>query len=365
MTEGTRDESLSRLLPGTHYSPNVSDGINARTAVPVSIASLLPGVSLRIRGENSEHIELLAASEAPLPPILVHRDTMQVIDGMHRLRAALLRGQDTIKVRFFDGSQADAFVHAVKANTEHGLPLTLAEREAAAARIVVSHPRCSDRWIASITGLAVGTVALIRGRVSPDDGQTTARIGRDGRVRPVDPEVGRRLAGDAITRYPGASLRAIARMAGISPTTVRDVKARMLQGEDQVAPRKPGRQNGRRGGAAETSASQRDQSRAERDPLRSAGTLLEMLRRDPSLRLTESGRSLLRWLEWRIGHPDRWKELADSAPPHCAYLIAELARSCAAEWLTVAEHLEERVSAEVQLSSRSFSSVSVSRENSA
>lgn len=361
MKDDTRDESLNRSIPGTHYSPNVPDGVIVGTPVTVSIASLLPGVSLRIRGENSEHIELLAACEAPLPPILVHRSTMRVIDGMHRLRAALLRGQNTIKVRFFDGSEADAFVYAVKANTEHGLLLTRAEREAAAARIVISHPRCSDRWIAGITGLAVGTVGLIRLRVSPDDGQMTARIGRDGRVRPVDPEVGRRLAVDAIARYPEASLRAIARMAGISPTTVRDVKQRMLRGEDQVALGQPGRQNRRRASSAQTS--QRDQPGAARDPLRSAASLLEMLRRDPSLRLAESGRSLLRWLEWRIGHPDRWKELADSAPPHCAYLIAELARSCAAEWLTVAKHLEERVSAEVQLSNCGFRSGPANRKN--
>jgi hypothetical protein len=35
-----------------------------------------------------------------LPPILVHRATNRIIDGMHRLEAAKLRGDETISVRF-------------------------------------------------------------------------------------------------------------------------------------------------------------------------------------------------------------------------------------------------------------------------
>ncbi|MFC7729983.1 hypothetical protein [Actinomadura keratinilytica] len=69
-----------------------------------------------------------------LPPILVHRRTMRVVDGMHRLRAARLQGRCEIGVRFVDGPDADVFVAAVRANIGHGLPLSLADREAAAAR---------------------------------------------------------------------------------------------------------------------------------------------------------------------------------------------------------------------------------------
>lgn len=92
---------------------------------------------------------------------------MRIIDGAHRVRAAQLRGRSHIEARFFDGSAADAFVLAVESNISHGLALTLAERSAAAERILASHPHWSDRAIASSTGLSAHTVASLR-RTAPD-----------------------------------------------------------------------------------------------------------------------------------------------------------------------------------------------------
>ncbi len=82
---------------------------------------------------------------------------MRVIDGTHRLRAAILNGHEEIGVLFFDGTDDDAFVAAVRANVVHGLPLALADREAAATRIIKSHPQWSDRAIAEAAGLAAQT----------------------------------------------------------------------------------------------------------------------------------------------------------------------------------------------------------------
>jgi len=129
-------------------------------------ADRLSRMSPRIHEENAEHVELLVAAGTAVPPIIVHRPTMRVIDGLHRLRAAQRCGRRTIGVRFFDGDEAAAFVLAVTANAGHGLPLSLADRKRAAARIVGCYPRWSDRKIASITGLAPGTVAGIRLSVS-------------------------------------------------------------------------------------------------------------------------------------------------------------------------------------------------------
>src|SRR6266571_447533 len=89
--------------------------------VPVGL--LLAGDSPRLKGENAQHIRMLANSEVSLPAILVHRETMRVVDGMHRLRATLMKGQETIEVQFFEGSEDEAFIRAIAANTEHGLPL--------------------------------------------------------------------------------------------------------------------------------------------------------------------------------------------------------------------------------------------------
>jgi ParB/Sulfiredoxin domain len=306
----------------------------------VRIDSLVAGDSPRIDGEVSQHIELLAAIDGPLPPILVHRSTRRVIDGMHRLQAAQLRGQQTIEVRFFDGTEEEAFVSAVKANTEHGLPLTRVDREAAAARIVTSHPRCSDRWLAAITGLAASTVAVIRRRAIPDDHRDIARIGRDGRVRPINSAEARRVASDVIARNPQASLREVAKIAGISPTTVRDVRERMRRGDDPIPPREllgrgrpkpPGTPAPRPGRRPLPASAPRDRD-----------SLLQQLRKDPSVRFTDSGRALLRWLELTAGDTSLRRDLIDAAPPHCLYIIAELARRCGQAWLDLAEELESQ-----------------------
>jgi hypothetical protein len=361
-----------RLRTGKADGDNDASG----DAALMPVQSLGRGYSPRLHGESAEHVNLLVASSTKLPPITVHRETMRVIDGMHRLRAAQQRGDECIEVKFFDGSEAEAFIGAVRANIDHGLPLTLADREAATARIIVSHPQCSDRWIATVTGLAAGTVGAIRRR--DDNGQVTARIGRDGRVRPVDSHRGRRIACDEIRRNPEASLREIARVAGISPATVRDVRERMRRGDDPVSPRRPsthqaqhGRGGNSRDGAGED-AHRRDEGdaagrpddgrdRAARGPgswapgldhqsgpargtLRAPAALLGNLRKDPSLRFTDSGRALLRWLEARASGPGQVESLVNAAPEHCSYLVAELARSCAQEWLELARALDDRIS---------------------
>lgn len=89
-------------------------------AVRVAIKELSPGYSPRVQGEDTEHIRILATTEDDLPAIVVHRPTMRVVDGMHRMRAAIERGESEILVEYFDGSEEDAFVRAVRDNLRHG-----------------------------------------------------------------------------------------------------------------------------------------------------------------------------------------------------------------------------------------------------
>lgn len=307
----------------------------------VPIRLLLPADSPRQVGEDAAHIRVLAESDAVLPPILVHRATMRVIDGMHRVAAARLRGYDTIEVTFFDGSEAEAFVLAVKANVTHGLPLSRPDREAAAARIIASRPRWSDRAIAAATGLAATTVATIRRRTITDDQQADVRIGRDGRVRPVDGAEGRRLASLVIAARPDTSLREIARAAGISPATARDVRDRMHRGDDPVPPKLRVRRTRSELPRRRVETPPRTPSREEREPT----SVLENLRQDPSLRFAESGRALLRWLAGHSIDPDDWRAFVEATPPHCANIVAGLARSYAKEWLDFASELDQQVRA--------------------
>ncbi|GIH05669.1 hypothetical protein Rhe02_37360 [Rhizocola hellebori] len=301
--------------------------------VPISL--LQPGYTPRLAGEDLVHAAALADCEADLPPILVHRPTMKVIDGMHRLRAAQLRGRTEIEVRFFRGPEEAAFVLAVQANTTHGLPLSLSDREAAAGRILRSHPHWSDRAIASATGLAARTVSAIRSRLDESVPQVTMRLGRDGRVRPLNAVEGRLRAHALIQQHPQATLREIAKASGVSLGTARDVRQRVRQGMDPL----PGRHQQDQRGPAKRAAA----ARPEQSPDCSA--VLQNLRKDPSLRFTDSGRSLLRLLDSGVSAVRDCRDAIDAIPPHALYHIMELARGAAAEWLDLAERLHERTEA--------------------
>lgn len=300
----------------------------------IPISSLVLTGSPRLQGEDESHVRTLAESQLRLPPIVVHRSTMRVLDGMHRLRAALLHGDTTIEGRFYDGSEQDAFVLAVRLNADHGLPLSRADRTAAARRIIVSHPHWSDRRIATAIGLAAKTVAGIR-RSTGDVPQLNTRVGRDGRVRPLDAADGRRRAADVVAATPSASLRTIAKAAGVSVATARDVKERLRLGQ---APVPDGGRTAREPGARDTPADPR--LGTPHRPNREAEPTVAMLRRDPSLRFTEVGRLFLRLLGAHPLEPETWERFVAGIPAHCAESVAQLARRHAEDWLYFADAIE-------------------------
>jgi ParB-like chromosome segregation protein Spo0J len=303
---------------------------SAGPVVRVAIRALRVAGSPRIAGENLEHVRALADTPDELPPIIVHRETMRVIDGIHRLRAAKLRNQQDIAVRFFDGDEADAFVIAVRANVSHGLPLSLAERKAAATSIVASHPHWSDRLIASVTGLSAKTIGEVRRTVKAP--QPDRRIGQDGRVRPINSLEKRRVASNLMRADPNLSLRQVAKAAGISPETARAVRARLQRGEDPAVRQRVGAKK------AEDKRQPRQVSTPL--PLPDRSTVLRYLRTDPTLRFTETGRTLLRLLDVHSMSNEKWATMVRSVPPHCRETIAQAAMECARVWRTVAEQLE-------------------------
>jgi hypothetical protein len=144
---------------------------------------------------------------------------MRVIDGMHRLMAASLPGRETIDVTFFDGSEANVFLRAFQETVAHGLPLS--------RQIVVPRPTGSSHRIRTCptgdrpgSGLGGEAMAANRKRSTGGAPQSNARVGRDGKIRPLDSAQRRRRAAEILTKQLDASLRGVARAAGISPATV-------------------------------------------------------------------------------------------------------------------------------------------------
>lgn len=260
---------------------------------------------------------------------------MRVIDGIHRLMAASLKGLKMIDVEFFDGSREDAFLKAVEANVEHGLPLTQADRTAAALRILKSHPTMSDRAIAKSTGLGARAVAELR-RSSDSVPQSNFRVGRDGKVRPLNGAKGRLRVAELIRENPDASLRQVARTAGVSPATALDVRRRLERGEEPVPS-----QGGTAGAEAET----------PRDPMPvpnpammgpPSTATLEKLMRDPSLRQSELGRRLLRMFKENVLGAKEMTDICASVPSHCIEMIIQLSRHNSQIWEDFAQELNRR-----------------------
>lgn len=313
----------------------------------VSINALLPADSPRLDGIDEEHVRRLAEMETTLPPILVHRSTMRVIDGMHRLRAAALTGKREIQVEFFDGTAEEGFIRSVKANIVHGLPLTLADRRAAAARILATHPELSDRAIGSYTGLAHKTVSAIRNRSTGENSQLSTRVGADGRLRPLSSQEGRRRAAQVMAERPTASLREVAAAAGISVGTAHDVRQRMRRGESPVhlvdeRMKRRGEQESapHRNPAPPLIPDERAEPESGADM--DAQMILQSLTRDPALKQTDAGRDLLRWLHTHFMNRGEWDPFVSAVPPYRLQSLATLARQCGNVWHQFAHELERR-----------------------
>ncbi|BBX45461.1 ParB N-terminal domain-containing protein [Mycobacterium cookii] len=304
----------------------------------VPLGSIRDSHSPRKAKLNEYHAGVLAQSPLPLPPIVIHRSSMRVIDGVHRLRATGLRGEDTIAATFFDGSDAEAFALAVHLNVTHGLPLTLSERKAAAQKIVEQHPHWSDRSIGLIAGVSNKTVGKLRGCATGEVAQLGPRLGRDGRARPVNPLAGRRRAAEFLSSNPRASLREIARSAGVSVTTARDVRRRIDDGESPLPDalvKSSRRRENPPVGFGEITAAETTMPPVVRGP-----DLLQRLRNDPSVRSSERGRTLLRLLSTVVVAISACNEFAEAVPNHCSGTIAEIARKNARAWQDIADKFD-------------------------
>lgn len=270
---------------------------------------------------------LVEVDRALLPAIVVDRVSMRVFDGLHRLAAARLRGDETISVEFVDDEDT-AFVAAVRNNAAHGRPLTLGERRAAAERIFRSYPHWSDRNVAEVSGLSRTTVAKIRACSTGNVTRLNRRVGRDGRSRPVCVEEGRQRVAGILADRPGATLRELATGAGVALGTAKDVRDRVRRGE-------PATSTGRivphravvAGGDCRSDLTERE--------------ILSVLVRDPSLVQRESCRKFVQWLALCAVRRESLDELVNGIPSHLVGLVGQLVRTYAGTWLELAEKLAE------------------------
>jgi DNA-binding CsgD family transcriptional regulator len=285
---------------------------------------------LRIGGLKSACVADLARLNGNWPPIVLLPGVNSVVDGRHRLAAAKRLGHASIASVFFNGSAEDAFVRAVHLNVRQGLPLTLKERERAALRILKSHWDWSDRQIAELCALSPGTIRVLRGaghRPSEQFAHLDARRGRDGRTRPVQPEMTRVRIREALTSNPGASLRQIAKLVNCSPETVRVVRSLSKSVE-----------------AAESETlveakSQADTSPDQRTRVESPAASPSP---DPALTSTTDGAAFALWFDKSRVTVEQCFDFVPVVPLSRIYEISDEARKRADAWLAFARELESR-----------------------
>jgi hypothetical protein len=278
----------------------------------VLISSLRIDLSVRVDGVDQKHVAVLAEVVDTLPPVVVHRQSMCIVDGLHRLEAVARGGRQRVRVVFIDGDDVDALAQAVRLNTRHGLPLTRRDRRAVVERLLKARPLWSDRRIAALAGVSHRTVGAVRNRSSGQVAQST--IGRDERVRHRDVNTRRSQAAALAEERPQMSTRGIAKVTGLSPATVLDVRKRRGSGLTAVP----------------TGARPQPSDPAE---------CLDPLRSDPSLRYTSAGRTLLRVLFATSDLRDP-ETIAAAVPGHRKAQVAALARRSAERWLRLARAIE-------------------------
>jgi hypothetical protein len=351
--------------------------------VSVPVHLLTPGFHLRQEGTDPAHVRLLAdaAGSVQLPAILVQKSGSRIIDGLHRLEVAKLRGEWSINARVVDCTDSEALVLAIRSNTLHGLPLSRADRISSAKRVLAAHSDWSDRAVAAITGLSAKSIASLRNTSTRDMQFTGKRLGRDGKRHPVLPTEGRRRAAEYISAHPDASLRQIARETDVSLGTVHDVKDKLRRGlapvpvtpvtpetpgalvalEAPMVPVTPGHPADQAAGGLAAlravgdsrSALQSQPSapvraiRADARPVRRLAwpMISAKLASDPSLRYTEGGRAFLRWMAGHCLGADEWGEFIDAIPQHWLPEVSRIAASMSAEWAQFAERLGTKLEA--------------------
>jgi ParB-like nuclease domain len=278
---------------------------------------------------SAAHVQRLMETGGTWPPLLVQRRRLMVIDGAHRLAAARALGLTKVAAVFFEGSDDEARIEAIRCNKDHGLPVTLPDRKQAASDMITRHPDWSDGRVAEICSLSPKTVAALRRVDEPDQAGCAApvemdrRLGRDGKRHPIGPRPVRDRVAQALADDPGASLRTIAARVGVSPETVRTVRRANFTPAPVADPPS-------------------DRLPTIDPELLGTGAGRNTWSRDGALTSTEDGARFASWFDrFDVDEAALW-EHPRAVPKSRTYLVIDEARRRARFWADFADRVEGR-----------------------
>lgn len=126
--------------------------------VPINELTLIPELNPRTR-LCEETIIRYMESFTSLPPIRVQRGTNVVVDGYHRVEAAVRLGLEEIPVRPERIDDEELRLVAGVANAQHGQPLTRGERNKLAVALVRTYGKLREE-AAQLLGISASAVTL-------------------------------------------------------------------------------------------------------------------------------------------------------------------------------------------------------------
>lgn len=165
------------------------------TAYTVTVPIDRVGTPFPLR-DRVDHVHVARLVEAfdSLPPIVLRAADLRIIDGHLRWLAArfvaceLGAAPPVVTAVLLDIDEVEARRERLRRNAHHGLPLTSAERRAAALRLL-AETDWSDRLIAERCGTSHQTVGRLRRAMQEASGGPTdhqaSRTGRDGKTYPA------------------------------------------------------------------------------------------------------------------------------------------------------------------------------------
>lgn len=182
----------SERIPSSEALPVMSNEGQPMT-LPISRIRRDGGTQLREKIDRDlvdDYAEQMQRAVFPRAIVVFDGHDYWLADGFHRLEARLKMQQTTLDCLVYEGSLRDAILVAARANAQHGLRRTNADKRRAVLAILADEEwsQKSNRWVAEVCGVGRDLVQVLRSQLSetakrPLEGD--CRLGQDGRLRPA------------------------------------------------------------------------------------------------------------------------------------------------------------------------------------
>jgi ParB-like nuclease domain len=157
--------------------------------LPLNQINRKSGAQMRHNDLVDEHVASIqeayhAGANVPPPLVFYDESSYWLAEGFHRVEAAVRAGLNKLDVVVLKGSQRDAILHGIGANSYHGLKRTGADKRRAIATLLEDDQwgKRSIKWLAKTAKVSE---ALVRKLADKLGNKPKKRTGYDGKSHPT------------------------------------------------------------------------------------------------------------------------------------------------------------------------------------